>query len=79
MTLEELKTWMKSHKHVDTAEHRYDECGNLETMEIFQDGDKLFGIEFLNGHPLSKYQTPGIYQPHEVIKKTYTATYYEFM
>ena len=76
MTLEELKKWMKSHSCIDVDMDRYDESGNREETKIFQVGDKLFAVELLNGEP---YHNKGNYQPHEVIRKTYTATYYEFV
>jgi hypothetical protein len=76
MTLAELKDWMKKHPCIDTERDCYDECGNHEETKIYQVGDKLFGVELLNGEP---YHNKGDYQLHEVIKKTYTATYYEFV
>ena len=76
MTLSELKDWMKQHPCIDTERDGYDESGNHEEMKIFRVGDKLFAVELLNGEP---YHNKGDYQPHEVIKKTYTATYYEFV
>lgn len=76
MTLEELKKWMKSHSCIDVDMDRYDECGNHEETKIYQVGDKLFGVELFNGEPC---YTKDDYQPREVIEKTYTATYYEFV
>ena len=78
MTLPELKDWMKNHPCIDVDVDRYDESGNREETKIFQVGDKLFAVELLNGEPYPT-NNKGNYQPHEVVKKTYTATHYEFV
>lgn len=77
MTLDELKQWMRSHKCVDTDRHQYDESGNLEETRVYEVDGKFFAVELLNGTPY--HNKEGNYQPHEVIRRTYTAHYYEFV
>lgn len=67
-------------------EHEYDDCSNHYESRIYQDGDKLYRVEFSNDHPYEKFNADGVgfirdeYQePIEVVEKerTVVETYYE--
>lgn len=84
MTRLELDKWIENHEMVD-YEQDYDACGNHEVSRIYKDlNGKLFRIEFLNESPYEEWDKSkggwirGEYSPPvEVIKKTYSANYYE--
>ena len=52
MTLKELQDWIDTAKYVDNAEVDSDRSGNEWASRVYQKGDELFIVEFLNGHPL---------------------------
>lgn len=90
MKLEELKEWIKAHRHVTNSENDYDSSGNHEESRIYTDDKgKYFIIEFKNGSPYEKWDNTigkhgggfvrGEYgEPKEVFKKTRVVEYYDY-
>lgn len=83
MTKQEITAWMKSHKCVD-SDIDLDSCGNEEGDWIYAEGDKLFAVHVMNGHPTEQWgcggYNRGVYnEPEEVVRKTRMVeqTYYE--
>jgi len=59
MTLDEIQTWIRNAKHVDTILDRYDECGNRETEEVYENDGQFYRLGFMNGHPYGHHTVIG--------------------
>ncbi len=85
MTKQEITDWIKNHRCIDHINEFTDGCGNYEVTKIYQDGEKLFAVDFFENHPAHSYTSKKGYDynhfpaPREVIRKTRIVeeTYYE--
>jgi len=76
MNKQEIKEWIKSHRIFDWIEENLGMCGeddDREITKIYEDGDKLFALNFFNGSVCEKWENNqyvlGCYEPVEVVKK----------
>lgn len=76
-------TWVKNHHVADIESSEHDSSSNCYESVIYHDGDKLYRVEFMNGHPVPKYTSGKGYsrddykEPVEVLKKQRMEDYYE--
>lgn len=84
MTKDEITAWLRNHSDsiADMESNEHDSSGNYYTAVIYRVGDKLYRVEFMNGHPVEKYisgkgyRTGEYKDPVEVFKKQRMEYYY---
>ena len=82
MTKDEIQNWIKNHQPAIDYDSQHDGCSNEWESRIYQDGEKFYRVEFINGHPFEKRSERGYIrgeysEPVEVVKKQRVVDYYE--